>query len=183
MKRRTSSRIANLVAHASPYSSSVTIYEAAPPLKRVKLEEGTDTPDLEDAPTGAPPRSRKAEGTTPQKRNTSSRRVKVEPVFPDLEDLTPPPKKTPPPNLEPGTSPSPSKKRASKLPLRALVQAHPAPPRWRETYDAIRDMRARVVAPVDTMGCEQAQVNERDPKVLIHRRLLVLFEFTAGGVV
>ncbi|KAH9890497.1 DNA glycosylase, partial [Cubamyces lactineus] len=46
----------------------------------------------------------------------------------------------------------------------ALETPHPAPPRWREAYDAIKRMRSRIVAPVDTMGCDQAQLKETDPK-------------------
>ncbi|KZT11151.1 DNA glycosylase [Laetiporus sulphureus 93-53] len=41
---------------------------------------------------------------------------------------------------------------------------HPAPPRWREAYDKIKEMRSRVVAPVDTMGCGRAQLFETIPK-------------------
>ena len=47
----------------------------------------------------------------------------------------------------------------------ALRTPHPAPPRWKEAYDTIKRMRARIVAPVDTMGCDQAQFKETDPKV------------------
>ena len=46
----------------------------------------------------------------------------------------------------------------------ALQEPHPAPERWREVYDTIKDMRSRTVAPVDTMGCDQAQFRETDPK-------------------
>ncbi|TBU40249.1 DNA glycosylase [Dichomitus squalens] len=46
----------------------------------------------------------------------------------------------------------------------ALETPHPAPPRWREAYDTIKRMRQRIVAPVDTMGCDQAQLKETDPK-------------------
>jgi endonuclease-3 len=46
----------------------------------------------------------------------------------------------------------------------ALQEPHPAPERWREVYDIIKDMRSRTVAPVDTMGCDQAQFKETEPK-------------------
>ncbi|OBZ67933.1 Endonuclease III-like protein 1 [Grifola frondosa] len=46
----------------------------------------------------------------------------------------------------------------------ALDVPHPAPARWREAYDAIKEMRARTPAPIDTMGCQQAQLDEKDPK-------------------
>lgn len=78
--------------------------------------------------------------------------------------------------------PSPSRPRdvqASPKKFKAITQSldtpHPSPRNWRETYDAIKDMRSRFVAPVDTMGCDMAQYKETDPKVikdffLIHSR-------------
>jgi len=57
------------------------------------------------------------------------------------------------------TLPSPSRPRdvpASPKKFKAIPQSlatpHPPPSTWRETYDTIRDMRSRFVAPVDTMG-------------------------------
>lgn len=47
----------------------------------------------------------------------------------------------------------------------ALDVPHPAPENWRETYDAIKSMREKIVAPVDTMGCDQIPLREIDPKV------------------
>jgi endonuclease-3 len=59
-------------------------------------------------------------------------------------------------------SASPHKPKAIKL---ALDKPHPAPAHWRETYDAIKEMRARFPAPVDTMGCDTAKWKETDPRV------------------
>ena len=47
----------------------------------------------------------------------------------------------------------------------SLDVPHPAPPNWKEAYDTIKRMRQSIVAPVDTMGCDQAQFKETDPKV------------------
>ncbi|KAI6123140.1 DNA glycosylase [Pisolithus croceorrhizus] len=52
----------------------------------------------------------------------------------------------------------------SKVIPQSLAVPHPAPERWKEAYDAIKEMRSRIPAPVDTMGCDQAQWNEQDPK-------------------
>ena len=49
----------------------------------------------------------------------------------------------------------------------SLATPHPPPSSWRETYDTIKDMRSRFVAPVDTMGCDLAQYKETDPKVTL----------------
>jgi endonuclease-3 len=57
----------------------------------------------------------------------------------------------------------------------SLATPHPPPSTWKETYDTIKVMRSRFVAPVDTMGCDRAQFKETDPKVidffLIYSRL------------
>ncbi|KAI6094540.1 DNA glycosylase [Pisolithus croceorrhizus] len=52
----------------------------------------------------------------------------------------------------------------SKVIPQSLAVPHPAPERWKEAYDAIKEMRPRIPAPVDTMGCDQAQWKEQDPK-------------------
>ncbi|KZP16319.1 hypothetical protein FIBSPDRAFT_958051 [Athelia psychrophila] len=59
------------------------------------------------------------------------------------------------------TSSSPRKPKAVK---QTLETPHPAPPHWKETYDTIKEMRAQIVAPVDTMGCDRAQLKESEPK-------------------
>ena len=63
------------------------------------------------------------------------------------------------PSSEPA---SPKKPKAIK---QALKKPHPAPARWRETYDAIKEMRSRFTAPVDTMGCDTAKWKEIDLRV------------------
>ena len=61
-------------------------------------------------------------------------------------------------------SSSPTKKKAKAIPSE-LATPHPAPANWEKVYDLIKDMRSRIVAPVDTMGCDQAQYKESDPRV------------------
>jgi len=136
MVRSASSR-KTTTARASPYHPSVTLFE------------------VEDASILSPRRSK---------------RVKLENPLTDLEDLAQDPSIT---NIiktdaEPG--PSPKKRTTSASPRKArpikqsLATPHPAPVKWREAYDAIKGMRSRMVAPVDTMGCDQAQLKEHDPK-------------------
>ncbi|KAG6835643.1 hypothetical protein H0H93_016250 [Arthromyces matolae] len=60
-------------------------------------------------------------------------------------------------------TPNKSPRKSKPIP-QALAVPHPAPGRWRETYDTIKQMRTRITAPVDTMGCDQAQSKETDPK-------------------
>lgn len=93
-----------------------------------------------------------------------SRRVKIEddasiPIA-DLEDIIAGPKPASKAMKKPTKSP-----RKSKPIQQALETPHPSPPNWKETYDTIKEMRSTFVAPVDTMGCDQAQLKEKDPKV------------------
>lgn len=53
-----------------------------------------------------------------------------------------------------------------------LDNPHPAPENWEETYNQIKEMRKKTVAPVDTMGCAQAQLREIDPKVTPQRHFI-----------
>ncbi|KAH9842466.1 DNA glycosylase [Rhodofomes roseus] len=56
---------------------------------------------------------------------------------------------------------SPKKQKPIK---QALETPHPTPARWSEAYNAIKEMRSRIVAPVDTMGCNRAQLEETIPQ-------------------
>lgn len=60
-----------------------------------------------------------------------------------------------------------------KLIVQALETPHPTPARWSEAYNAIKEMRERIVAPVDTMGCNRAQLEETIPQVSVIIQLLV----------
>ncbi|KAH7905475.1 DNA glycosylase [Hygrophoropsis aurantiaca] len=159
-------RSTRLAARASPYHASVTLFEATNPeakpditndvqneagpstaidsprrSKRIKLEVDTNIQlnDLED---------------TPQKTRTKAR------VKPDSDpDITAMALVT-----SPLKSLSPKKKSKAKPIPQSLATPHPAPARWKETYDIIKEMRSHIVAPVDTMGCDQAQYKEQDPK-------------------
>lgn len=100
-------------------------------------------------------------------RNASTRSCKKEAAeIVDVEDVIP-------------GQPSPSKSKARKqksIPT-ALDKPHPAPENWREVYDTIKKMRSSIVAPVDTMGCDQAQFKETDPKVratILYSRLSLI---------
>ncbi|EIW85638.1 DNA glycosylase [Coniophora puteana RWD-64-598 SS2] len=147
--RRSSNRLAKLTAKASPYNASVTLYEA---------EFITEA-----SPTKPRPIVKK------RSESTSAAAFGDEPA--DIEDVKPV-------RAEPGpsnpvkrtvktktkvttTTKSPKKPKVIK---QSLETPHPAPPRWKETYDTIKEMRANIIAPVDTMGCEQAQLTEQDPR-------------------
>lgn len=143
MKRSAS---AELVGIPSPFHTGVTLFEPAGPSprrsKRLKVE-----PDAEPEPE----LSLVAE-TNVKTRTTRKKNVKVEETETTSEVAVKPPR------------PSASPRKAKPVPS-ALAVPHPAPLRWKEQYDAIKQMRDRITAPVDTMGCDQAQLKETDPKV------------------
>ncbi|KAF5324704.1 hypothetical protein D9611_004343 [Ephemerocybe angulata] len=78
-------------------------------------------------------------------------------------------------DFEAGSSSTPVKAKAKAKPTKAipstLATPHPAPEHWEDVYDLIKDMRSRIVAPVDTMGCDQAQYKESE---LRNRRFATL---------
>lgn len=136
LRGSTSPRVTRITARASPYHSSVTLFEAKP-------DDG-DAKELVQR----------------------SRCVNVAKTSPDIEDAVIGGTST----LGRTPSPSPGKKKGKVSSPRkiqkSLKEPHPCPPQWRETYDIIKEMRSRTVAPVDTMGCDQAHLKEEDPKVL-----------------
>ncbi|KAF9651900.1 DNA glycosylase [Thelephora ganbajun] len=95
-----------------------------------------------------------------QKLGPSTKRVKVEHVTnanPPWEGEATSPKR----RSKSSRSKAPKK---PKLVQQSLDKPHPAPEHWKEQYGSIKSMRMRVKAPVDTMGCDQAQNGETDPK-------------------
>ncbi|KAI0355143.1 DNA glycosylase [Trametes cingulata] len=158
---------ASLLSRPSPFNASVTLYEAVEGettvrrSKRLKVASSIDTQlssstdDIVD--TSPQPAEAAASESTPKR---AQKRTKSEKA-PTTEEEASAPSATPGPQPRKRKAASPRKPKP--IPT-ALEIPHPAPPRWREAYDAIKRMRARIVAPVDTMGCDQAQLKETDPK-------------------
>ena len=144
MKRVASS---GLSGRPSPYHSSVTLYEPAIDAprrsKRIKVKEEATVSIVES--------------NGPNRPGNNSKRV-VKTVLKCDET-----------QLSEGKIPGSVSPRKSKSVPQSLAVPHPAPSRWKEAYDSIKRMREHIVAPVDTMGCDQAQFKEDDPKVC-HRR-------------
>lgn len=139
-----------LLGRPSAYHTSVTLYEPDTDgprrSKRVKVQQETATTLTKVETSAGEP---VASGS---KRRTTS--VKAE----DAEVAV---VKSEPSSRAAKLS---SPKKVKPVP-QSLAVPHPAPPQWREAYDTIKRMREHIVAPVDTMGCEQAQYKETDPKV------------------
>ncbi|KAH9939575.1 DNA glycosylase [Amylocystis lapponica] len=152
MKRSASPLLGGL---PSPFNSGVTLFdpsEAASPLRRskrqkveVKYEETDDEESTALVTQKKKPTKAKMRAATASPSNSAA-------------GATASGSSTP---LKAKRVASPRK---PKLIPQALETPHPAPARWRETYDTITEMRARIVAPVDTMGCGRAQLEETVPQ-------------------
>lgn len=120
-------------------------------LPPVKLEPQTDLDEDQKALGRVSPRKHRV-------------KVKYEEIEDDGRDLS---------GGRPGQSRSPQPTRPSSPPVKkqrrtpSTTKTTPLkldpPPRWRETYDAIAEMRRHIVAPVDGMGCAAAGDREVDP--------------------
>src|SRR6266545_974745 len=133
--------------------------------KRVKLEdEAVLTGDLESFAYNAPATRpiRKMEKTRLQVKGDVGDDSEL-PLITNLNSTTSPDSRS----NSPTKLQTPTKSKVKQVP-QALAIPHPAPPNWRKTYDTIKAMRSRFVAPVDTMGCDQAQTGESEPRVNRH---------------
>lgn len=133
-----------------------------PSRKRVKLDSGTDIPDIEDVMHIRSPTRSSSQKVVKVKRNMKA--THNEGTNPHAST------QSPSASSKGRATPSPSKSKSkspSKLkPIpQLLAEPHPAPPNWRETYDTIKSMRSKFIAPVDTMGCAEAQTGETEPQV------------------
>lgn len=141
MKRSASTE---LIGIPSPFHSDVTLFEPGPTTprrsKRLKVESTADADPIT------------VENKRVTKRKGHKATIKAEEAASVTEVVVKPARQ----------SASPRKPKA--IP-QALAVPHPAPQRWKEQYATIKQLREHIVAPVDTMGCEQAQLKETDPKV------------------
>ncbi|KAA1477664.1 DNA glycosylase [Dentipellis sp. KUC8613] len=134
MKRSVSASPPPLTSHTSAYSSSVTLFT---------LPE----PDADTEPSTIR-RSKRIKLETP-----------AETIKTEVQTTTVITKSS-----KAAKAKAPKSPRKPKAIPQALATPHPAPAKWKETYDAIREMRSKIVAPVDTMGCDRAQLKEDEPK-------------------
>ncbi|BGO89397.1 hypothetical protein NBRC10512_006313 [Rhodotorula toruloides] len=129
--------MAPLKTRTSTYSSRVTIYENSSPATSSEPAASTST-----TPAAASPRrtTRSSAAATFAESQTLGLSLPV--AGEDFEEDVKPAKKARSP-------------RKPKPHVERLAVPHPAPKRWEETYEVIRKQRERIIAPVDTMGCEQ----------------------------
>ncbi|ESK85193.1 dna-(apurinic or apyrimidinic site) lyase [Moniliophthora roreri MCA 2997] len=146
VKRTVTTRsTTRLAAKASPFHSAVTLFEidsaasssstVTRPAKRSRISK-EENQDIEGPLTDIESSYSSASEDAPKRKRKTN----------------PTPK-----------SPSKSPRKPKPIP-QSLATPHPAPENWRQVYDKIKEMRKGIVAPVDTMGCDQAQLKEVDPK-------------------
>ena len=154
-----------LYATRSSVKSAVTLYNALTEDLAAEASESTPAPrrskriKAEDD-EGMLPMSSSTEdfGVATRKSERPAKRIKIErTIGVNTEDEA---------KQRTKSSGSKAPKKQKSIP-QSLERPHPAPEHWREQYDVIKSMRARLKAPVDTMGCHRAQDGETDPKVLI----------------
>jgi len=147
IRQTTTRRLTRLAAKSSPYHAAVTLYEAqddaGPSTSRRRYTRSTRTKPEDIA----------AEGTANELPLSKSKKERLEPKVEAVMTVV----------LAEGVKHR-SPKKPKKIP-QSLDVPHPSPERWKEAYDSIKEMRSRITAPVDTMGCDQAQWKEQDPKV------------------
>lgn len=145
-----------LVSRPSPFNASVVLFEASE-LSTAAGAYGSDSPRRSKRVKRVVDKVGKveeAEGTLPSSVTSVSSSAENE--------CSESPKKQKSRKAMAERSSSPKKNKPLRM---ELDEPHPAPAKWSETYEAINEMRKKYVAPVDTMGCDKAKLNELDPRV------------------
>ncbi|KAI9697829.1 MAG: DNA N-glycosylase and apurinic/apyrimidinic (AP) lyase [Candelina mexicana] len=118
----------------------------------------------------------KADGVTSRKRKRGTETTSTSVTSEELIDLRSAGKKS----LAVVDAGAPTKSiRARMQPTKKVVSADRgveihAPPQWREAYDAVKEMRAKTMAPVDTMGCETLADEHASPRDKRFQTLIAL---------
>ena len=145
---KTNQEIGGASGASSPLSSALSDIEdtfSPPPRKRRK---GIDTPSTTI--------SSETTTTTTTRKRVSPR--KAAPSTPDDE-----------------ITKAPARRAARKTTDSATGEVTTEPPyNWSEVYTLVQDMRRRVLAPVDTMGCENLYEDTRPPRVQRFQTLISL---------
>ncbi|KAK6339594.1 DNA N-glycosylase and apurinic/apyrimidinic (AP) lyase [Orbilia javanica] len=144
-------------------------------------EEYTESPYFNTSSSSAQPSKRRKRNNTITKLTPSTNRIKKEEDHDDddeeygikeeddeeEEDKKKPARKS---NPKPKSKPVKIKKEKGKY-----IDVHYDPPsNWREMYDLIKEMRLRIPAPVDTVGCERLAQTDVPPKVKRFQHLIAL---------
>ncbi|KAK6332521.1 DNA N-glycosylase and apurinic/apyrimidinic (AP) lyase [Orbilia blumenaviensis] len=140
----------------------------------------SDDDDNDDEYTTSPyfnkSSSSAAQPSKKRKRNTTTNKattIKSEHDIKTEDDIKNEPSSPEPPNPKPKASKSKTVK--IKKEKGKYVDVHYDPPsNWREMYDIIKEMRLRIPAPVDTVGCARLAQTDVSPKVKRFQHLIAL---------
>lgn len=155
-KRLLASSSAGLRSQRSPLDSRVTLVSLDCQDQRIETSASASTSDSTSRSpskrtrSAATPHLASKDASSPAKRTRTSTNASTAPnQTSKLFAATASPPGTPSASKEK----SPRKPKVIKL---MLDTPHPPPPRWKETYTLIKEQRATIVAPVDSMGCDKA---------------------------
>ena len=164
-------RTSSLVGRPSPFHANVTVYETSDEItvrrsKRLKLSTPAEaaTSHAHSSLTKPPQSREEDENAIESPRKVLLKSIGAEATQLGEASVSSTATSTADVSVRPKSKRNASPRKPRPVPT-ALETPHPAPPRWQEAYDTIKCMRSRIIAPVDTMGCEQAQFKETDPKV------------------
>ncbi|GAA5900806.1 hypothetical protein JCM6882_007669 [Rhodosporidiobolus microsporus] len=124
--------MAPLRTRQSSYSSRVTLYE--PPAAPFTSSSSAPAPSS----TSSPARRTRSRSTAGIKDEEGEEETDVNPTVKGKEKEK-----------------KPKSPRKPKVHVEALAVPHAAPKNWEQTYEVIKKQREGIIAPVDTMGCEQ----------------------------
>ncbi|KAI9748869.1 MAG: hypothetical protein M4579_007088 [Chaenotheca gracillima] len=164
------------------FAKSLSEYAAVESSNGVKVEPDSDTPEspvsyttretatsevVEDAQISSSRKRKRRTEDTPLTSTTEESRASV-------KSRSTPRRKTGVAKDEDDGEDTRVSQRAGKLKReQPEVEIHP-PPRWRETYETMKEMRKSLIAPVDTMGCERLADSNALPKDQRFQTLLSL---------
>lgn len=162
-RRKTGSFAASINTFTAGNAGSIVVKQAKDDSDDSSSLSSLSSPeplDIEDLAAATTPRKRKRGILTPTTSVTEVSSIKVETQTPSRKTGI---------QTEDG---SPAKiKKGRKQPAKKVINnesgevtVHP-PSNWEEIYSLVQEMRTKILAPVDTMGCESLAEDTRSPRV------------------
>lgn len=146
----------------TPPPPEISVVSPTPRAPKRRLRRESTSSETDDSPAKKRAKNTLTRSPKPASARRRNAKTKAAPKSGDLdikEEADVPAGAAPRKRVK--TVASPRKAKAIQM---ALAVPHPEPEHWREVYSMIKDMRTRITAPVDTMGCILTP-DEVDPKV------------------
>ncbi|KAI4233906.1 MAG: hypothetical protein L6R40_006938 [Gallowayella cf. fulva] len=171
-RRKTGSFAASINTFTAGNAGSIVVKQAKDDSDDSSSLSSLSSPeplDIEDLAAATTPRKRKRGILTPTTSVTEVSSIKVETQTPSRKTGI---------QTEDG---SPAKiKKGRKQPAKKVINnesgevtVHP-PSNWEEIYSLVQEMRTKILAPVDTMGCESLAEDTRSPRDQRFQTLIAL---------